>query len=375
MSYGKIVTSFIVLLIMSMPNGLAMHVGDFEITPKVSVTQSYDDNITYVATNEKSDWRLSPKFQLDALLEGKLRLLKLSGGIDRNIYYDNGDFDNTSENFDVNFMQELSKLDRIIILNSFDHTYEPRSFEDAFGRTLGRYGYYRNDFIFNYNRDLSKQMNVNVRYSNQINNISRSNSSDSYLNQVGARFTYYASSALVFFFTENFFYRTFHPGQDSYTNRVLAGIRKFFTKQLYIDAQVGPDFIRSFNDESYIRPYTEISIVDDLDEVTQIRIFFAREYQTNAYTQDLFDSWRIGGSVSRQFTKRLAADANVFYGHGEYLSIGREEDLWGGSLGMSYDLNRYWKGSLRYSHSTQDSNFSGSEYDKNVISIGVSAQF
>jgi len=64
-------------------------------------------------------------------------------------------------------MQDFSKVDDVSIKDVLEHSYEPQSFEDALGRTNGRYSYFRNRLNVDYTRDLSKQLSAILRYFGQ----------------------------------------------------------------------------------------------------------------------------------------------------------------------------------------------------------------
>ena len=143
------------------------------IRPRGELRQAYDDNITLANDNEKDDFVTTLLAGLDVGYEGKTQTLTLSGDIKQQLYAREAGFNNLSEALRLNFNQEFSRYDRLRVTDSFTHADEPTSFEDDFGRTAGRYSYYRNTFNTEYTRDISRQISVQGHYGNESYNASR----------------------------------------------------------------------------------------------------------------------------------------------------------------------------------------------------------
>ncbi|MCK4947478.1 MAG: outer membrane beta-barrel protein [Candidatus Aureabacteria bacterium] len=340
-----------------------------------SASETYDDNITFVNDDKKNDFITNLTLGLSAKYEGKTTTLELGGGITQQIFAANHNYNNLSENLTLNFQQEFSKYDRISINNIFTHTYEPRSFEDEFGRTSGRYGYYRNKFNFDYTRDITKQFSVTAKYANEIDYISREDMKDSYLNRAGIEADYSLSSTTILFVSYDFMNRKFVHDDDSSTNSIASGIRHYLTKQIYFDGRIGVDFIRSYNDENYTRPLISASITDELDENTRLSISFKKEDYTSSYEEDLFNHWRASVLFTRQLAERLSCSLSGFYGEGKYVLLDIKDKLLGASIACSYDFRENLKGNLKYTYSDVNSTIESRKYTKNTVTLGLSIDF
>ena len=342
---------------------------------RASISEAYDDNITFVHEGEKEGFITNLSLGFDVEYEGKTRSFELITNINQQIFTNYDDFNNTSQDLSLNFQQEFSKFSRISIRNVFSHTYEPRSFEDAFGRTRGRYSYYRNRLNLAYIRDVTKQLSITARYINEIDEISRQDLSDSYLNTAGIGATYFLNSVTSFLFSYDFSHRDFDPGSDATINTIAAGMRYYLTKQLYFDIKAGIDLIHSYSDRDYSKPLIQASLTNDIDENSLVNISFTKRYYTNAYTEDLFDYWQTSVTFRRQLFRRLGCVFSGFYGEGEYIATNITDKLQGASIGFTYDLSRKLKANLSYSYSKVDSTIETREYTKNTVLLGLTMEF
>ena len=338
--------------------------------------ETYDDNITYIKASPLNDFITHLNLGVDAIAEEKLQSIKLSGDVHEYIFADHGNFDNTAEQAAIDFSREFSKRDRIHLNDTYSHTYEPQSFEDAFGRSRGRYGYHRNNFSISYEKDVLKQLTLGARYSNQANLITTSDIRDSYLNLAGADAVYHFDSKMQAGVSYDFSQRSFeNGGGDSHTHGLSATVRHYLTEKLYFDGKAGADFITGFDGSDLVRPHFEASLTEEISKVTTGQISFRKEYNTSSFASDLFNEWRVSAFLTRYFTERFKASASVFYGEGEYPGLARTDKLSGAAIGLSYDLKKNLSGNIQYSYSNVNSTQSDQEYTKNSVSVGLSSEF
>jgi len=346
-----------------------------DIKVEGSVSEIYDDNTTFTEENEKSDSITNLTLSLAVKYEGKTQTLKFIGHINQQIFAENHGFNNTSQDFDLIFSSELSKYDRISLENVFTHTYEPRSFEEAFGRTGGRYSYYRNRFNFNYTKDISKQFSLITRYANEINEISREDLKDSYLNKVGFEVDYFTSFATLLLFSYGFANRKFEYSKDASIQTMAIGIRPYISKRVYFDGKIGVDFINSYNDKGYSKPLILASLTDEISRNTRAGLSFAKQYNTDAYTEDIFNYWQTSAFFKRELLKRLRYSLSGFYGEGEYVSLDIIDKLWGANIALTYDFREKLRGNLGYTYSDLDSTDVSREYIKNTVFLSLTVEF
>jgi hypothetical protein len=370
---AKIISGVVILLAPAL--AFAFQAGDTQVNLRAGASEAYDDNITFAGTNPKSDSSTNLNLGLDAKYEGKTRSLDLSANLIHQFFQTYTGFDNTSENASLAYRQEFSKYQRMTLTESFTHSQEPTSLEDEFGRTGGRYSYYRNNLNFDYTREISQQFTMIYRLANEIYDPNRSDLSNSYQYLLGAEADYAFNSQTIVYAVYDFSQRIFDPGTDATFNVLGAGLRQYFTSQFYADLRASVDFIDSFNGRNYTKPAYQLSLTDEFDKDSKLTFSILKEYNANAYTEDLFNYWQSSISLNRQLTERLGAGINAFYGEGKYTSQGVDDKLKGVNIGLDYELLRDVKLNINYSYSKTSSNFSSRDYTRNYFSAGVKAIF
>lgn len=356
-------------------SGYAHTLGAFDVRFRAGLRESFDDNITSVREGGKQDFITSARVGMDAVYEGKTASLRLSGSIRQNTFLDNRDFNNTAQDLSANFLAEPSKYDTFSLSDTFSRSEEPRSFEDAFGSTAGRYRIQRNKLTFGYARDITSRFGLRARYANAIDSYSRHDMADSYSNSAGLELGYQASSRLSILGSYDLSRRDFDPGSHAITHSLGAGARVFLTPQLSLNPGAGINFITSYDGSSHRRPFLAMALQGELDKNTRADISLAKRYDTNSYSQDLFGYWQASSGIERALTERLRADCSLFYGKGEYKSLGIRDTFSGASIGLNYDVKDDIRASLAYSRSDTSSNIFSREYEKNVISAGLDVKF
>ena len=346
----------------------------------VSIGETFDDNVTFANKDKINDFITDAGGGVRVTYEKKTMTLELIGNANNRTYEKNSDFDNITEDITLNFKNEFSEFDRISLKNVFTHSDAPLFFREdffneQFGRTGGRFDYFRNKSNANYSRDVTKQLTVIARYANDIDMFSGVDLQNSMQNKAGFELDYIFSSATIFYFSYDFTHREFEEGKNAVFNTITPGVRQYFTKKIYFDGKIGVDFIDSFDDKKLIKPNVQSSLNYEIVELTRLSLLFTKKYDTNPYTEDLFNNWRTSLSFSRQLLERLGCSLSLFYGDGEYISSNSTQKLMGASPIFTYDINKNLKGNLTYTYSQLDSNFESSGYTKNTVFLGFVAEF
>jgi hypothetical protein len=342
---------------------------------KAAASEMYDDNITYQPDDRRQDWITSLGLGLGLSAETPVRNFDLSGQVVHQLFAERPTYNNTAQDLTFRFRNEFSARDRIQVQNVFAHTHEPRSFEETLGRSGGRFSYYRNKLNVGYTREVLSQWSMGLRYANEIDEISRDDIRDSYLNAGGTDLSYSQSSARIFTLGYGYSQRRFENNANSDNHTVTGAVRQYFTKQLYFDAKSGVDFIRSYSGRQFVKPVIFASLTDELDNRTNTSLSYAKEYHTISYSEDLFNYWQATGQFTRQLLRRLGGSVSGFYGEGTYVDSSVEDRVLGANATLSYDLLAYLKGNLSYAYSNIDSNVHAREYVKNTVFFGLLAEF
>jgi hypothetical protein len=152
-------------------------------------------------------------------------------------------------------------------------------------------------------------------------------------------------------------------------------VRQYITKQLFADLRIGVNFINSYDERNFAKPYCSLTLTDDLDETSRVSLTVAKHYTTNNSTADLFDQWLVSGSFRKQILARLAGQADVFYGRGEYSNLRIEDNFVGASVHFDYALWHNTKANIRYSYSATNSNLDDRDYIRNYVGGGIRIEF
>lgn len=347
------------------------------VDAKISATavEAYDDNVTYVKDNTKRDLVTNLTLGGDFGYETKNGIVRWAANMYNQIFGKYTEFNTISGDANASITTDITRRDRIVIGDVFSYTYEPRSFEQAFGITPGRYSYFRNRLEVGYTHNLTKQWDISGRYAYAIDLPSRSEISASYLNTGGVQADYTYSSSTLLSASYDFSFRIFSPGKDAATHTVAGGARQYLTKQFYLEGKAGFDAIRSYTHKLYVRPLISASATSEMNERTRAVCAFSKELYTNAYEQDLFDYWQLTGLVALEPLRKLAVSFMGFYGEGTYIVSDITANLFGATTRLVYEFSPTMQGIVSYSYSLADSNDRSREYNKNYVYTGVRFEF
>ena len=374
MSRGWLLCLILFLLMSSIAYSFPYKGLDIKI--KGAVGEMYDDNITSaIDGNKKEDFITNLTLGLGAKYEGKTHSLEFMGNLNHQIFTEHNNFDNTSGEFSLNLQSEFTEHERISLKNVFIHTFEPSDFEEALGRTTGRYSFDRNIFNLSYTRDITKELSLNIRYANELNKFLREDLKDSSLNTIGFGTGYSINPTTNLLFSYDFRKREFEDGKDASTHTISTGVRQYITPRLYFDGKFGIDRIISYDNKKYTKPIIGISITDEIDKKTISSLSFSKQYQTGAYRESLFNSWRTSGALTRELLERLGCFLSAFYGKGEYVTLEITEKFWGANIGFTYDFMERLKGNFTYTYFNKNSTVLTEEYSKNTIFLGLTTEF
>lgn len=348
---------------------------DLEIKPHAAVTEEYDSNINYSATNEISDSITRVQAGADLQYSGKLDSVTLSADVAHRFFQKHSDFDNTSENLSLNLDHEFSRYDRINVVDSFSHSTEPRSLTDEFERSQGRYTSTINTLDLTYKHDLTSQLTGILRYGNEIDEYSREDISDSSRNTLGVGAEFAFNSTNVGLVDYSYSVRDYSPGGSAETNSVTAGVRHYFSSQLSLQAVAGYEFISAVNGKSYTDPVYTVTLSDSITEKLEGSLSYRWENSTSGYSSDVLSNERWTLSFVDQVTERLKVNLQGFYGQGTYEQSQLEQDMTGGSFGFMYELFAHVKWTTQVSYSKQTSNYAYNEYDRTFVSSGIRIEF
>lgn len=348
---------------------------------EVSIGETYDDNTTFSKEDKREDFITKLRLGIGAKYEGKKRTFDLTGNITQQLFARNSNFNNITQDIIFNFKNEFSKRHRLSLNNVFTHFEAPSSedegyFSQQFGRTTGRFEYFRNRFNIQYSNDVTKQVSFAVKYANEANKFSGTDRPNSLLNKPGFSLSYsYHPTATIFSFLYDFTIVQFEKENDATIHTIGPGIRQYITKKLFLDVNTGVDIIDSFDDENLTEPFVRSQLTYVKDERTRAMLLFSKKYETNPYFAQIFNNWRVSASLTRRMLRRLGGNLSFFYGEGTFIATDTERRLWGANTTVKYDISRNLIGTLTYTYSQSDSDSGAREYSKNTVFLGLAAGF
>lgn len=346
---------------------------DFDVIS--SVSNVYDDNVTFVKEDQKSDQITNVLAGLGARQEGKTYQLDVEGNFSRHLFAEHPSFNNSSQDINIDFQKEISRYDRFSVTNKFAHAEDPKNFEDDFGRTSGRYSYYRNIFHAEYTRDVSKHVSLQGHYGNENYGASGGGSSDSLLHRAGFDVNYIKSSATAFLIGYDFTARDIDESGSATVYTWVTGFRHFLTSQLSVDTRAGVSFVEALDGSSAAEPSVIVALTNDFSETDSAGLSYRKTSAPSSFTADIFDSWQVAANLSRQLLERLSMTASVFFGAGDFAAQNIADRQIGASTRLSYEVTKNARMFLAYTYSDLDSNVDTRSYVRNLVEAGIKVVF
>ena len=80
-------------------------------------------------------------------------------------------------------------------------------------------------------------------------------------------------------------------------------------------------------------------------------------------------------SLDHELRRYLVLNAQASYTNRDYDGINREDDVYNLGLGFTYRPSPYYNIQGRYVYSTQDSNFAGNDFDRNLFMLRLTGTY
>ena len=372
------------------------------------ITGNYTNNVTYASADENKieDFRTMLNLGLNFKYSGKRRSMGFSGLMTRQIDRTASNIRNSTENVKLNYNEELTKYDSISLYEKYTHTQEPGSlagdydmqecrdyyenygysaaeteskcnqFNEEFGRFKGRFDSYTNAFSFSYIREIGKAFTLRTNYNHNMNWSDAVGTNDSDRNAFGLTAGYKHSEATRFSLSYRYQLSDFDIGDDITSQSINVGIGQSFTKNIYLNANVGKVEVTSGNDSMSLGA----TLRSEFDEKTSGSLSYSQGVEINANTDDTFENWQATGSLSRILLEDLKSSLSAFYGKGDYSTSSITDTFLGASVRLTYIFWQSKRGSsmegtLGYSYSDLASSDKGREYTGHLINTSLAVVF
>lgn len=368
--------------------------GGFLFYPKLTVTETYDDNIFKAETGEKDDFitQISPNLSLRS--DWNRHALRFDANADVGRYADSDDDD--YEDYDLRargradasraltisgearyrWLHEARGGDDVATDASapveytrgtagLEAEYKPNRFGLTVGTTLDDYDYDDNGLLAggttnNDDRDRTVWTgSVKAGYEIQ-------EGYEAYLKGVYNDRNY--DSAV----DDN----NFNRDSDGYN--VQAGLAVDLTRLVRADVAIGwmEQEYSDANLEDASGWSGDARVRWSVTELTTLRFTANRainETTTANASGIVYTSF--GAGVDHELLRNLILKADARYANSDYQGLDREDDRMTFSAGADYKMNRNFFGGLGYTYEDRDSNTAGNDYTDNIVRLTVGAQF
>ncbi|MBI4309435.1 MAG: outer membrane beta-barrel protein [Candidatus Omnitrophica bacterium] len=347
---------------------------DFKWNLEGDAAESYDDNITFTKDDRLTDAITRISLGGGFTREGKNDKIDFRGRLTENIFARHSSFTNLSQDLALDAVKDLTPSDKIEVHDKFRHAEDPAGFEDNFGRAGGRYSTYTNHLNLSWARQVTRQWTTKFKYLQSNYDFTRSDLSDAAKYSPGISGEYAIDSATQVLMGYDYTRWIFDPGNDTDIHTLSGGLRRYLTNQLYAELKPGVDFINSVG-RDLTKPRYEASLTDDVDENTKLKLTYIKEYAPTAFSQDIFNNWRLSASIFKQLNSRVKTNISAFYGQGRYLSSEIMDKSSGVNLGLEYALNERASAYCGYTYERANSNSDARTYRRNVFTFGIKFAF
>ena len=335
----------------------------------------YDDNITFVKKNRISDVVTQLSLGAGFKQESKTYAVNFQGALTENIFAQHSSHSNFDQNISLDGRKDVTEYDHLSARETFAHSEEPYTLQDAFGRTTGRYGTYRNRLDLQYAHDITKQWSAKLKYLQSNDIFSRSDLNDSVQYIPGIETFYALDSMTQVMAGYDYAHSFFDAGTDAGDHTLSAGLRRYLTNKWYVDFKSGVDFINAFNGRDFTKPRFDVGLTHEPDENTAFNLKYVKQYSIGPFTQDVFNNWRWVLSAFKQITARWKGNLSGFYGKGKYIFSDISDQLGGVNLNVQYALSERMSVSSSYRYERNNSNVGSREYSRNMILLGFTFAF
>lgn len=352
-----------------------------------SLGETYDDNI-YASNNKEYDFITDAMLVLGVQNQTSTLNWRLLGQSTQQIYSKTSELNNNSQLAELNFAKEFTSADRINITDRFVHYPEPRDFQEQFGSTAGRTGYYINIATIRYIKDLLSNFSINTYYSNTYNKILSNknglNDSISHSCSINTRYEIKPSNIISFFYKYTIF-ETLKKNEQGNNKTVQHnagfGYELFFTQKFSLNLQGGIDYIIADNRKKN-NIFGTLSLSNQ-DERNNLNISVSRRYEITPLTNQVYNIWNFSLDFSRELSYFLLFSSSIFYQYGNTVSDTTEikSELIGVKINLSYRFfSEYISTNVEYIYTKNKSKQTTpiniqTEYDRNQIRLSINASF
>ncbi len=353
----------------------------FSVT--VGVGAGWDSNVNLSPTDEQD----SAFVKLTAIAEYSTgdRRTSYSFGLTYNPFYyidaPEG-MDDFQQSASVNFSVRHRVNPRLTISDSlyFAYEYEPNY---QIGTSVARrtqpyiYGYNNLNVAYAWTKRFSTVSGYTI---SGIDYDSDSEAGENYISHLFSQdFRYAFTKTTTGVLTYRFGSTEYDNNFGDYTSQYfLGGVDQQFSRRTVGSFRAGAEVRDRDNGGSATNPYAEASFSHSIAKQTYVRWYgrYGFEDADIGNSQER-KSFRTGVSVQQRFTNRLAGNLGANYIFDQFEGGGQDFDdnIVEVSVGLDFNVYRNLVLNTSYSFTTTSSDVASREYDRNILSLGLTAKF
>lgn len=170
-----------------------------------------------------------------------------------------------------------------------------------------------------------------------------------------------------------------HVNNDYTSHYLLAGVDKAWSERTTGSFRAGAEFYKS-NKSDKTAPYFEASLNHATTDKTNLQVFTAVGFDGSELgNYGSRYTYRVGASVNHHVSKKLVLNGGLNYAYSTFDGIGLAPDVneheLSATAGLGYQLWNNVSLDANYSYTVLSSDDSLRDYDRNRVSLGLSAQF
>jgi len=366
----------------------SMDVGNLNLTPIVTLSTGYTDNLFDDNENEKGTWvtKVRPSFSLKG--ESEKLTVGVRGSIDQGIYHSSSN-DNYTDKSAATFADvQFDSRKKLSLLAEYLKKHEARS-DSGSGSSLttdqatkpSRYTLKNLGATFSYGTSGSTgQIVLETRYQDKdYDNFLALNRSKNRVT-IGANATFfYRVSPKTRFLVEGRYtdidYDLSSSTLDSDSKQLFLGVEWEATAKTTGTAKVGyanKDFDSSSRDD-FSGSNWEVGLNWELRSYSVFQLTSTHATEESGGSADYIDTTGISLAWLHEWSDRVATNMRYDFSNQDYVGSdnGREDDVNKVSFGVDYDLRRWLTIGVDVSHKDFNSNLSNTDYKSNDIFLTV----
>ncbi|MFZ1414999.1 MAG: outer membrane beta-barrel protein [Defluviicoccus sp.] len=368
---------------------LGIRVGSFFLFPKLTLEETYNDNIYATNDNETDDFITNIRPEVSLNSDWANHALTLAAGLDQGLYFSNDEADYTDW-----FTRATGRLDVTRDINIEGGAGFKREHEDPddpnFGGSEYPENYYQTDAFLRYNQQIGRFRTTvdgtfaRLDYENAIGGV-QNQDRDINVFQGGVRVGYEFQPQYQAFVRASGNRREYDTTpddegrtRDSSGYAIVGGLAVDLTGVLFGDVFVGyrEQFYDDSDEDDFSGPTFGLSLGWNVTPLTTITARVEQTVQETTENNASAYVLTLGSlSVDHELLRNLLLNANASVGEEDYEGTSQTDMIFAAGAGIRYLMNRHFYASLAYRYSSRDGDNSNDDFSQNLIRIGLEGQF